>query len=119
MSKNCLLDAAVLTGSLTWVKVDNESRTTARLLLTLTLSRSQYPEVSEGDTVYVSGAQVEFGDGETGGDTPLPMQVCYDKLAVCSELQIKLVQYGSLYLCTHSTALIPHNIYMYRAPYIM
>jgi subtilisin-like proprotein convertase family protein len=68
-------DTAVLTGSLTWVKVDGESRTTARLLLTLTLSHSQYPEASEGDSVHVSGAQVEFGDGETGGDTLLPMQV--------------------------------------------
>ena len=79
-----------MTGSLTWVKVDGESRTTARLLLTLTLSHSQYPEASEGDSVHVSGAQVEFGDGETGGDTPLPMQACCNDCLLDTALYFKL-----------------------------
>ena len=69
------VDSAVLTGTLTWVKVDsNESRTTAQFTLTLSLSHSQYPEASVGDGVEVRGALVKFGDGETNGDTPLLME---------------------------------------------
>lgn len=69
-------DTAVLTGSLSWVKVDDENRTTARLLLTLTLSHSQFPEAAVGDRVYVNGAQVDFGDGENTGGLPMELKVC-------------------------------------------
>lgn len=70
-------DVAVLTGSLTWVKIDDENRTTAKFSLTLTLSRSQYREVGVGDSVDVRGALVEFGDGETSGDAPLTMEASF------------------------------------------
>ena len=68
-------DTAVLTGSLTWAKEDDENRTTARLFLSLTLALSQFPGASEGGRVYVTGALVDFGDGETSGDAPMPMEV--------------------------------------------
>ena len=68
-------DSAVLTGSLIWVKFDGENRTTAQFSLTLSLSRSQYPSAVTGDRVYVTGGVVEFGDGETTGNDPLPMEV--------------------------------------------
>lgn len=66
----------MLTGSLTWVKADDENRTMARFLLTLTLSHSQFPEASEGEVVHVTGALVDFGDGETSGESPLRMKAC-------------------------------------------
>jgi hypothetical protein len=68
-------DSAVLAGSLTWVKLDSENRTTAQFSLTLSLSHSQYPSSEVGDRVYVTGSVVEYGDGETTGDGPLAMKV--------------------------------------------
>ena len=70
-------DSAVLTGALTWVKLNGENRTTARFSLTLSLSHSQYPSAKVGDRVYVTGALVSYGDGETSGDNPLSMEVQY------------------------------------------
>ena len=70
-----LADSAVLAGSLTWVKLDSENRTTAQFSLTLSLSHSQYPSSEVGDRVYVTGSVVEYGDGETTGDGPLAMKV--------------------------------------------
>ena len=68
-------DSSVLTGSLTWGKIDNENRTTARFSLTLSLSRSQFPTAAVGKSVFIAGAVVEYGDGETTGDNPMKMEV--------------------------------------------
>ena len=79
-------DSAVLTGSLTWVKVDDENRTTARFSLTLSLSLSQYPTTITtpaavvGERVPVPGAVVKYGDGDTTGEEPMIMEVQYTRV---------------------------------------
>ena len=58
-----------------WKKETDDSRTTARLLLTLSLTSSLFPNASVGGMVYVRGGVVDFGDGVTYGEEGLEMEV--------------------------------------------
>ena len=85
---NFFSDTAVLSGSLTWARREDENRTTAQLLLSLSLLYSQFPMAREGDRVKVAGATLDFGDGVVLEDMMLPLEV---QLCTCMYMYYKIM----------------------------